>query len=996
MKTRLRHVKARDTQPQPEALLRELFPCAIDDAIDAQFVDSRQINVVGAAGLPYKAPVVAEILKDAELYRELAALWQDGSSILILGAPAGELITLLLHDRGGVRAVLDVPRHVIRKIADIFAAVPSWGGTLNADGHHIVDLKSPSPGPHYFVNVLLGNRVGFPRPLQTTPKSVVDRLGRGSFRSHAATQVLATRWDMRPEENGFPANRQFYLVEDGRQIFYSASPTDPGVESAHTVHAQNRTIITYRTRCGLEIRRLIFILPQEDGLPLATEVQSISIANRGDRERNLKVIVTGMFGAASPGALQEDVLYTNLAMQASVLRDEDGAIIAVSPDYNSAWNKQDVRFHSTIVHAHGRASFPTEFCTSYNEFVGEGTLENPEGLLQLSNTLARKGPGFFALAADITVRVGEAVRADNFTGLVSAKLDPTFGEESVADQIGHLVDLYSVDGAVDRALARNLDFIESYVRHMQVESGDHVFDEYVNNNLPFQILYQTFFSRSFCQTQKGYREIGFREIQDLFASMPFLISMGQRQFVKDLLKEWGSQIYEFGYANHNFYWTGKEPGEFSDDALWFVQAIDIYLNQTGDFGILDEKCHVAGAGPERRRSIYEAIEAVLRYSGEVSIGKHGLPLLDKADWNDTLRLDYDFLDGPRKEAAYLDQVQISGQPDQPLESDYSESVMNAFLLAVALEATRRMAERRADAAYAAKLRGLSDKLRHSIQKHAWKDDFFARVLLNRFPDGRYTYLGARGDGLSADPDLDGTYFLNSFSWSILANIASEDQIRTMLRVVKRVLLTPHGLRLCSPVKYGELSERGGSGEYFVGDRENGGVFKHANMMATTALFKAAKEVEDQYLAAELAELAYSVVDKVLPFRTLGDPYVLRGNPRFCTQYNNSETGENVGPLLSGTSSWLWLTLMAGYGISVTPEGIELNPVLQENQHDLRLTLNTGRTTYRVEITKPARFCRVRDDSPRVMLDGMPTGSNIVPLFKDGRTHDVKVIFGRAS
>ncbi|MBI3056704.1 MAG: hypothetical protein HYY77_22035, partial [Betaproteobacteria bacterium] len=111
----------------------------------------------------------------------------------------------------------------------------------------------------------------------------------------------------------------------------------------------------------------------------------------------------------------------------------------------------------------------------------------------------------------------------------------------------------------------------------------------------------------------------------------------------------------------------------------------------------------------------------------------------------------------------------------------------------------------------------------------------------------------------------------------------------------RVLLTPHGLRLCSPVKYGELSERGGSGEYFVGDRENGGVFKHANMMATTALFKAAKEVEDQYLAAELAELAYSVVDKVLPFRTLGDPYVLRGNP--ATKRIPPAVAGKVGQLL---------------------------------------------------------------------------------------------------
>jgi len=108
---------------------------------------------------------------------------------------------------------------------------------------------------------------------------VVDRFGGGSFRSHAATQVLASRWDMRQEENGFPANRQFYLFEDNRQLFYSAEPGEASIVSAECRHSQNHTIITYVTDCGLEIVRTIFILPQMDGLPLATEVQRISIRN---------------------------------------------------------------------------------------------------------------------------------------------------------------------------------------------------------------------------------------------------------------------------------------------------------------------------------------------------------------------------------------------------------------------------------------------------------------------------------------------------------------------------------------------------------------------------------------------------------------------------------------------------------------------------------------------------------------------------------------------
>jgi cellobiose phosphorylase len=977
-------------------MLRQLFEQIIETetAVDAQFVDARQRNVIGAAGMAFKAPVVSQLLKDPDLCLQLREYWQGDNSLLILGRPSGEPISLFQYDHNGegVSAQTVVPAQLIRKIAHVFASVPSWAGTLDQDGQHIIDLRSPSPGPHFFVNVMLGNRIGYPRPLQTTPKSVVDHLGRGSFRSHAATQVLATRWDMRSEENGFPANRQFYLVEDGQQIFYSADPTDHNIASARATHSQNRTIIKYTTHCGLEIQRTIFLLPHEEGLPLATEVQSISITNIGNFERRLKLVVTGMFGAASPGALQEDVLYTNVAMQSSVLQREDGTIAAISPDYNSAWNKEDVRFHSMVVHVDGKLLFPSEFCSNYNEFVGNGSLEHPEGVRQLSNKLARKGPGFFALAREFSLAGGMTVRADNFTGMASAKLDPGFDERSAATQIERLLERFSDVEEVDCALADNLSLIERYTHMVRVNSADPSFDQYVNNNLPFQILYQTFFSRSFCQTQKGYREIGFREIQDLFASTPFLISMGYQWFVKDLLREWASQIHEFGYANHNFYWVGKEPGEFSDDALWFVQAIDIYLNQTGDFEFLDEECEMAGTNPPRTRSIYDTIKALLRYSGEISVGKHSLPLLDKADWNDTLRLDFDFLDGPRKEAAYRSQVAAGGVDGEPLESHYSESVMNAFLLSVALKAAKQMAEQRRDADYAAELSKLSKRLGDNLQRHTWKGDFFARVLFNRYADGRYTYLGAQDDGLSADPSVDGTYFLNSFTWAILADVASEEQIRAMVQTIKRVLLTPHGLKLCSPVKYSEVSERGGSGEYFFGDRENGGVFKHANMMATAAMFKAAKEVEDKELATELARLAYFVIDKILPYRTLNDPYVLAGNPRYCTQYNNSETGENIGPLLSGTSSWLWLSLMSAYGVAFTPEGILLDPILREEQRHLDVALDTGRAKYHIAIAKHKGFRRVRDDKPNVEVDGRPWPINLLPLFDDGQTHEVRITF----
>lgn len=987
----LHDLRARDRQAQPEDILRQRFAAVLNGVVplDARFIDTRRQAVLGAAAAAAgPAPLVAQLLADPDLYRYLRPLWGGGRSVLVRLAPDGGLAVFSgAARRAPERAPL--PEAVAAKLAAPFSALPGWPGTLNAEGHHILDPRSPAPGPHFFTNLLLGNRIGFARPLQTTPKSVVDHLGRGSFRSHAATQVLATRCDLRAEENGFPANRQCYLVEDGRQIFYSADPGDPNVLAARTIQAQNRTIITYRTRCALEITRTIFLLPAEEGLPLATEVHSILVRNHGSAERHLRLVVAGMFGPAAPNALWEDVLYSNVSMQGRLLQNADGAIVAISPHYHPRWTKGDERCHTMIVHQGGRTYFPTEFSTSYNEFVGQGTLERPQGLSLLSNRLARKGPGFFALAVPLTLPPGESARADNFTSLVSGCVDPQFGEHSLLAQVEPLVARFSPIDAVPAALAAQLNFFDHFRQHLQVESGDPAFDSFVNHNLPFQILYQTFVSRSFDQTQKGYREIGFREVQDLFASMPFFIAMGRRQLVQELLLEWAGQIYQFGYANHNFYWQGKEPGDFSDDALWFVQAVDIYLNLTGHFAFLDQRCPIAGR-PEARRTIYEAIQAVLRYSSEISVGRHGLPLLDRADWNDTLRLDPDYLNGPQKEEAYRRQLAAGGRPGEPLASDNCESVMNAFLLQIALDATHRFALRRGDTAYAAHLADLGRRLRDRLQRDTWKENFFARVLINR--GGRYRYLGAKGDALSADANLDGTYFLNSFSWAVLAGVATQEQIRTMLRVMQQALLTPHGLKLCSPVAFAEITSRGGSAEYFPGDRENGGVFKHADMMAAVALFKAAKTVPDAGLAAELRDLAYDVIDVVLPYRTLENPYLLAGNPRFCTQYNNSETGENVGPTLSGTAPWLWLALLAGYGIQVRPEGIELDPLLRDRQTSLEIRLHTGRAGYHIRIAKPRGFSRRRDHQPRLTVDGAPLQGTLIPHFADGAWHDVALVF----
>lgn len=981
---------ARGANVSPEELLREQYNLLLtpDSVIDALFMDSTFEHIVGVAGLPFKAPVVMELLKSGVFAEFVKKSLTEYASLLIMNRN-GALQALALDSADGFIEI-SIPAEASDRISEILNGMNGWAGHVNQTGEHVIDLRTPSPGPHFHTNLLVGNRIGFARPLQTTPKSVIDRLGGGSFRSHAATQVLATRWDLRQEENGFPANRQFYLIEGDRQIFYSADPKEDNVASATCTHSQNYTRIEYTTRCGLRIERLIFILPQMEGMPLATEVQRITVTNLGKDSRKLKLVYTGMFGSAAPHAVFEDVLYSNIIMQTGLLMDEDRSIIAISPDYYAEYAKEDVRFHSMLVNQKGNTGFPKEFCANYNEFVGNGSLHRPEGIFQLSNRLSRKGPGFFALAADLDAEAGQSCQVHQFTGIVSSKLNDSFSEDTLREEVSRLVEHFRTPESVEAALKDNISFHDRYSKLLHLHSEDETLNTYVNRNLPFQVFYQTFVSRSFDQTQKGYREIGFREIQDLFASMYYFLGMGMESFVKDMLKEWSSKIFEFGYAYHNFYWEGKEPGKWSDDALWLIQAVARYIHYTGDYAFLEEECGVAGTNPVQKRSIYKTIQAVIRYSGQISIGKHGLPLLDLADWNDCLKLDQDSIDGITKERLYKEQMAAKGVNvgDEPFESDYSESVMNAFLLKLAIDEMKVISGLKGDSEYAGHLSELSQRLQDNLQQHAWKEDFFARVLFNRYED--YSYLGAKGDGFSADPSIDGTYFINSFNWSILSGAASEQQIEKMLEVLEEFMVTPYGIKLMSPADMGKVAKFTATGEYFPGDRENGAVFKHASMMAVSAMIKAAKSASNPDLAARLSKLAYWMLDLTLPYKTMENPYVTCGNPRFCTQYNNSETGENIGPILSGTSTWLTLSLMSALGIEFTGEGLVLDPILREKDRKVTYDLRVGEASYRIEITKPEGFYRVLNSEFRVEFDGEEIIGNVLPLDRTKAHHVVKM------
>ena len=195
-----------------------------------------------------------------------------------------------------------------------------------------------------------------------------------------------------------------------------------------------------------------------------------------------------------------------------------------------------------------------------------------------------------------------------------------------------------------------------------------------------------------------------------------------------------------------------------------------------------------------------------------------------------------------------------------------------------------------------------------------------------------------------------------------------------------VLCSKHDLSLAG-------SKSAATDHYYQGDRENGGVFKHATMMGVVGMLQASKEVKDEKLQRRLLDNAYYMLNIVMPYRALENPYKYKGNPRLCTQYNNSITEENIGPVLSGTSTWLTLAVMEALGVEIKTDGILLSPALKEDETSITYSVKSKSYVLQVEIIKDkGQVCN--NNKVKVILDGTEYNSLFIKDFNDSLTHHV--------
>ena len=322
------------------------------------------------------------------------------------------------------------------------------------------------------------------------------------------------------------------------------------------------------------------------------------------------------------------------------------------------------------------------------------------------------------------------------------------------------------------------------------------------------------------------------------------------------------------------------------------------------------------------------------------IGAHGLPLMGCGDWNDG-----------------MSRVGVGGK---------GESVWVAFFLCDLLpkmeELTQQMPD--ADLNYCEELSKFRSSLVQALQDHAWDGFWFLRAFFDN------------GDPMGSHNNTECQIDLISQAWSILTDVATPDQKRSIFRETDgRLVNREHEIiQLLTPAFKNSADNPGYIMQYPEGVRENGGQYTHGAMWYIMAQLKEGR--------TDMAYFLYSLINPIHRTQTLADVLKYKVEP-YCIAadiYSN--------PQHPGRGGWTWYTGSASWAYKTGVENIlgfhkegnvlTLTPNVPSEWDEFTIRYRFGNTTYVLKYQRKGQ--ETANKKP----------STTVELVDDGQEHTILV------
>lgn len=770
--------------------------------------------------------------------------------------------------------------------------------------------------------------------------------GYAFYKDARLRRITRFRYNNVPLDSG---GRYFYINDNGNIWSPGWKPVKTELDKYECRHGLGYTKITgEKNNINCEI---LFFVP----LGIDAEIQRLRITNKEpNKERKVKLF--SFIEWCLWNAWDDQ---TNFQRNFSTGEVEiEGSVIYHKTEYRERRNH--FAFYSVNVPINGFDSDRDAFIGMYNGF------EMPQVVLEgkPKNSVADGWAPIASHYIEISLKPNESKDFIFILGYVENPDEEKWAKKGVInkERAYRIIEKFDNIKAVETEFDKLKDYWENLLSKYQLSHPDEKLCRMVNIWHQYQCMVTFNMSRSASYFESGIgRGMGFRDSNQDILGFVHQIPQRARERILDL----ASTMFEDGGAYHQYQPLTKRGnneigGNFNDDPLWIILSTSAYIKETGDWSILKEEIPFNN-DENNKASLYEHLKRAYHHVTN-NLGPHKLPLIGRADWNDCLNLNC-----------------FSKTPDESFQTTTSkdgkvaESIFIAGLFVLVSPDYIRICEEMNDHNEANWAKKACEEMKESIYKYGWDGEWFLRA---------YDDFGRK---VGSKECKEGKIFIEPQGICTMAGIGIEDgKAKLALDSCKKYLDTKYGMVLHQPAYTEYYLELGEISSYPPGYKENAGIFCHNNPWvicgeATIGRGKRAFEAYTKFTPAYLEE--ESEIHKV-------EPYV------YCQMIAGKDAkrhGEGKNSWLTGAAAWAFVSI-SQYILGVKPEfdGLKINPCIPEDWEEFTVIRHFRDAIYKINVKNPSH---VSKGIKNIKVDGKEIDTNILPVFKDGKVHNVEVIMG---
>ena len=714
-----------------------------------------------------------------------------------------------------------------------------------------------------------------------------------------------------------PGRFVYVKDEDEKKLLFSAPHEPVRCKPDNFAFQVWKHKLVWRTESGGIEVTMSMSLPKHDSL----ELWRIKVKNNSGGKRRLSVYPYFTVGYMSwmnqSGAYNKELNAVVCSSITPYQKSEDYPKIKELKDKTFLWAQ----------HA------PAAWETSLEKFEGEGGLSSPSAIAL--EHLSCENCQYEILAAVLQYQLEMNCAEEREFRFI-------FGPAKNEQEILSLTNRYKDD--FDNCEKEYASYIDQGRGVLRISTQDANFDNFVNNWLPRQVYYHGITNRMCTDPQtRNYIQdaMGMSYVMPQITRNMILFALGQQHENGEMPD--GILLYpqaELKYINNI---------PHSDHCVWLPFALMTYIDETGDYALLDEKI-TPFKGSGEKKSVLHHVDLAMNWLIN-DRDERGLNYIRQGDWCDPLNM-----------VGYKGKG-VSGW--LTMATSYALRCWADILHGYGKQDAQL--EQCASNHYKAK----SDEINEAINSQLWDGNWYARGIT----DDNVLF------GVSTD--IEGKIFLNAQSWAILCGAADENKKRKMTESVEKYLETPFGVEILNPVYTSMREDIGRLSQKQPGAVENGSVYNHAAMFYIYALYTAGER-----------DSAFRLLRKMLPGENKDD-IIKRGQmPVFIPNYYRGAS--NLYPRSAGRSShlfntgavsWYYRSLVDGlFGIRGTKNGLMVHPNFPSHWDKASVTRYFRGARIYIDVRRDSDTREVT-----VLYEGKILESGLLTDIAEGRDYRLSVL-----